>query len=225
MPPLPDLNPAPFPLVAVGVSLGGLTALRELLGGLPAGFPAALVVVQHLSPRYSSQFPLLLQRGTPLAVQWAEPDQPVEAGRVYIAPPDYHVVVTPAGCLALHQGPPVAYTRPAVTPLFESVAASYGPHGIGVVLTGGGSDGAAGVKAIKAAGGRVLVQDPRTALAASMPESAIRTGSVDFVLPLTYIAPALITLVMRRGADSLFWVPPRPAGGWPAAQPAAMREL
>lgn len=204
---------SPFALVALTASMGGLEALTAVLAPLPADFPAPIVVVQHLSSRYPSRLVTLLSCRTALTVHWATRGVRVRPGTVYVAPANRHLLVTPAGTLAISQAPAVQFTRPAADPLFTSVAAVYGERAIGVVLSGMGRDGAAGVRAIKGHGGRVLVQEAATARAAAMPRAALATGCVDFALPLPVIAPALMALVMVPGAATLLRVaPPAPDG-------------
>src|SRR5262249_28558699 len=135
-----------------------------------------------------------------LKVQWAEHGSSVHPGNVYIAPPNHHVLLSRTGLIVLNQFAPVRFARPSANLLFESVAHCYCERSIAVVLTGMGDDGAKGVQAIKEQGGRVLVQDQATSRAFNMPQAALRTGSVDFILPLPMIAPALIALVMAKGA-------------------------
>ncbi len=207
----------PFDIVALAASLGGIEAFRAVLAPLPADFPAAVVVVQHLSARYPSTLAELLSRYTALPVQWAAPGQRVCPRTVYVAPPDQHVLVTLDGILALSRTPHVQFTRPAADPLFASVAAAYGKRAVGVVLTGMGRDGAAGIRAIKSHGGRVLIQEAGTARARAMPQAALATGCGDFALPLAMIAPALLALVMAPGAATLLRVAPPGQGGRPAA--------
>ena len=200
-----------FDVVAIGASLGGLAALQRVLLGLPADFPIPVVVVQHLSARFPSHLAELLDRHSPVRVEWAAHGALLKPGRVYVAPPDRHTLVGAHGHLALTHTDPVQFSRPSVTRLFESIAQVYGERGLGVVLTGRGTDGAEGTRRINKQGGRVLVQDPQTATAASMPLAALRTGCTDFVLPLPYIPAALVALVMAPGGAALFRVPPRPA--------------
>lgn len=186
---------AAFEIVAIATSAGGLSALSTVLGGLPSDFPTAIVVVQHLDPRHRSLMADILSRRTPLTVQQAAVDARLQPGTVYIAPPNRHLLVNPDGTLSLTQTKLVHFVRPSADLLFDSVAASYQDRAIAVVLTGTGSDGGMGVKAIKAMGGTVIAEDQDTAEFSGMPQTAIRTGSVDFVLPLSEVAPALITLV------------------------------
>ena len=205
--PLPHFPNTAFDVVVIAASLGGLKAIRQVLSALPQEFPAAIVIVQHLSPTYPSMMVELLKNHTTLTVKWAEQGQPVYPGTVYLAPPDHHVLMTRRGTLSLSQSPQVQYARPSANPLFESAANNYRERAIGVILTGMGSDGAQGAHAIKRQGGRVLVQDMKTSRAFNMPSAAVKTGSVDFILPLSVIPDALIALTMVRGAATLFHVP------------------
>lgn len=203
----PSVFTAPFDVVAVAASLGGLGALGKLLSALPTRFPAPIIVVQHLSPLYRSHLDELLGQRSALPVKWAQHGELIRPGHVYLAPSNHHLVVSAHHTLLLSQSPPVNYSRPAADPLFHSIATHYRQRAIGVILTGGGSDGALGIQAIKLNGGRVLVQDRASAEKFEMPEAAIRTGCVDFILPLATIAPALISLVMVPGAAALLRVP------------------
>ena len=188
---------AAFDVVALAASAGGLTALSSVLADLPAGFPAGILVVQHLDPRHRSLMADILSRRTHLEVKQAEDGDRLAGGRVYIAPPNRHLLLNGDGSLSLTQTELVHFVRPSADLLFESVAASYKDRSIAVVLSGSGSDGSMGVKAIKKMGGTVLAQDQKTSEFFGMPGAAIDSGSVDFVLPLEEIAPALVTLVMK----------------------------
>jgi len=190
-----------FDIVALAASAGGLTALSHVLAALPEGFPATLVVVQHLDPRHRSLMANILSRRTALEVKQAEEGDHVQPATVYIAPPNRHLLVNPDGTLSLSQSELVHFLRPSADLLFESVAASYRERAIAVVLTGTGSDGAMGVQAIKKMGGTVIAQDEHTAEFFGMPGAAIHSGSVDFVLPLNEIPAALVTLVMKGEAE------------------------
>src|SRR5213078_1544869 len=189
--------PSGFDVVALAASAGGLNALTHVLAALPPDFPAALVVVQHLDRRHRSVMADILARKCRLPVKEAVEGEPLQAGRAYIAPPDRHLLVTPDHSISLTQTELVHFVRPSADLLFESVAASYKERAIAVVLSGSGGDGSMGVKAIKKMGGTVLAQDQRTSEFFGMPGAAIHSGSVDFVLPLEEIAPALVTLVMK----------------------------
>jgi two-component system chemotaxis response regulator CheB len=185
-----------FDVVAVASSAGGLTALTLLLSSLPADLPTSILVVQHLDPRHRSLMAEILGRRTPLTVMQAEGGQSIEPGTVYIAPPDNHLLANPDRTLSLTQSELVHFVRPSADLLFESVAATFRHRAIAVVLTGSGSDGAMGVKAIKKMGGTVIAQDEATSEFFSMPSAARGTGQVDFVLPIDEIAPALVSLVV-----------------------------
>jgi two-component system, chemotaxis family, protein-glutamate methylesterase/glutaminase len=182
--------------VAVAASAGGLKALGTLLSDLPGDFPVPILVVQHLDPRHKSLLADLLGRRTTLRVKHAEQGEPVTPGTVYIAPPNHHLLVNAAGVLSLTDTELVHFVRPSVDLLFESAAASYRERTIAVVLTGSGSDGATGVRAVKKMGGTVIAQDESSSDFFGMPGSAIATGTVDRVLPLSEIAPALSALVL-----------------------------
>jgi two-component system chemotaxis response regulator CheB len=189
---------AAFDVVALASSAGGIAALSEILGSLPGEFPAAIVVVQHLDPRHRSLMADILRRRTALNVVQAAEGDHIEAGTVYIAPPDRHLLVNANGTVSLSHSELVHFVRPSADLLFESVAASYRTRAIAVVLTGTGSDGSMGIGAIKKMGGTVVAQDQASAEFSGMPGAAIRSGNADFVLPLDEIAPALVTLVMKE---------------------------
>jgi len=182
-------------VVAICSSAGGLNALSQVLSALPADFPAAMTVVQHVSPHYPSMMAEILSRRTNLPVVPARQGDYLRAGTIYIAPPDHHLLVNSDGSLSLTHTELVHFVRPSADLLFESVAASFKRQAIAVVLTGTGSDGAMGVRAIKEMGGTVIVQDLKTCEFSGMPEAAIQTGVVDLVLPLPEIAAALTKLV------------------------------
>jgi len=184
-----------FDAVAVGASAGGLMALRVAVAALPARFPAAVLIVQHLKPHHKSLLAELLGHWTCLPVEGAVDGEKIRAGKVYIAPPDHHLLVSD-GRLSLTRSERVHFARPSVDVLFESVAASYKSRAIGVILTGAGGDGATGIRAVKGRGGTTIVQDPEGADHPSMPAHACATGCVDFTLPLVEIGPAIVRLVL-----------------------------
>lgn len=192
-----------FDVVAIAASLGGFEALSGVLGALPIDFPVPVLVVQHLSARFPSHLAELLSMRCTLPVAWARSGQILRPGAVYIAPADHHLLAGIARTARLTRSPHVQFVRPSADVLFESVAAIYRERAIAVVLTGTRTDGARGARAIKRAGGRVLAQDESTSVAFGMPQAAIATGCVDFVLPLPTIAPALVALTMVPGAAAL----------------------
>jgi two-component system chemotaxis response regulator CheB len=191
-----------YQVVAVAASAGGVTALGTLLGLLaePDGLPVPVLVVQHLDPRHRTVIAEVLGRRTALPVKLAEEGDVAQPGQVYVAPPDRHLLVDSAGRLALSNSELVHFVRPSADLLFESAAGAYGAGAIACVLTGTGSDGALGVSAVRAREGTVIVQDPETAAFSGMPEAAVATGSADFVLPLSEIAPVVRGLVEAKRA-------------------------
>jgi two-component system chemotaxis response regulator CheB len=177
-------------LVAIGTSLGGFDAVRGLLRGLRPDCAAAIVIVQHRSPLADAALLDLLAQHSPLPMLEPCDRDLIEPGHVYLAPADYHLLVEP-GCFSLSIDAPVRYARPSIDVLFESVADAYGPTAVGIVLTGSSPDGARGAAAIKRAGGRVLVEDPRLAHSPTAPEATLAAVSVDAVLTLDGLAEFL----------------------------------
>lgn len=189
-----------FNIVAVAASAGGIHALVTVLGGLGADLPVPVLVVQHMDPHHRTVLAEILDRRTALHVKLAEAGESVRPGTVHIAPPDRHLIVDRDGTLGLTLGDRVHFLRPSADPLFESVADAYGARAVAVILSGTGSDGAKGVDAVKAQGGTVIAQDPETADFTGMPEAAVGTGAVDFVLPLEDISALIRGLVDTRGS-------------------------
>jgi two-component system chemotaxis response regulator CheB len=181
--------------IAVAASAGGIPALQTLLAGLPAGTRAAIAIVQHPSPAHPGLLKTILARSTAMPVVLASDGQPIESGTVYLSRCDLHLTVASDGRFAYMDGIRVRGLFSSANPLFESAARVFGDRTIGVVLTGGGRDATDGVQTVKAQGGIVIAQDPSTAEFGSMPSSAVQTGSVDLILPLSAIAPALIAIV------------------------------
>lgn len=180
-------------IIAIGASAGGVEALTKLVRGLPKDLPAAVFVVVHIPASGTSLLPQILSaQGTLPAVQ-AVDGQAVEPGRIYLAPPDHHLLLEDSR-MRCRRGPRENRTRPAIDPLFRTAAQAYGPRVAGVVLSGTLQDGTAGLSAIKQAGGVAVVQDPQEALFPSMPESALRRVPVDYVLPVPEISPLLARL-------------------------------
>lgn len=180
--------------VVLAASAGGIPALLQILAHLPTGFPAALAIVLHRSPGAPSVLAHILDRKSRLPVREALPGEPVRTGMVYLAPADFHMVINADRTVSFVDGRRIRHVRSSANPLFESAASVFGPNLIAVVLTGGGSDATDGVQTVTRHGGVVIAQDPETAKHIGMPESAIRTGTVRFVLPLAEIGPALVRL-------------------------------
>jgi two-component system, chemotaxis family, protein-glutamate methylesterase/glutaminase len=185
-------------MIVIGASAGGVQALRQLFGLLPADLAASVAVVIHRSPFVESMLAEVLHRSSRLPVSEPKHGERIAKGRIYLAPRDHHLIVED-GCLLLSRGAKEHYTRPAVDPLFRSAAAAAGRRVIGVVLTGSGEDGVSGLIAIKAAGGMSLAQDPAEAVHDSMPESAIEHDDVDAILTISQLAEELPRLAV--GAD------------------------
>lgn len=191
----PHFTNAAFDIVAIAASAGGLTALVKVLSTLPAEFPAAIAIVQHLGPQHRSFMAEILSRHTDMTVKQAQEGDCLTPGTAYVAPPNRHLLVNGDGTLSLSQSELVHFLRPSADLLFESVAAIYKERAIAVVLTGTGSDGTIGVEAIKKMGGTTIVQDAKTAEFSGMPSAAIQTGNIDFILPLDEISVTLLALV------------------------------
>lgn len=185
----------PFGVVAIAASAGGITALGRVLGGLPTGFPVPVMVVQHLDPRHKTVIAEVLGRRANMPVRLAREGEKTEAGVVYIAPPNRHLLVGIDGVLTLSSSELVHFVRPSADLMFESVAGSYGSRAIACVLSGTGSDGVMGASAIKSRGGTVIAEDPEQAEFRGMPEAVVASGMVDFILPLDEIAAVIRGLV------------------------------
>ncbi|MBD2463483.1 chemotaxis protein CheB [Oscillatoria sp. FACHB-1407] len=183
-----------FNVVALAASMGGIPTLRTILSALPADFPAAILVVQHLSPN-SSHLPEVLGYRTALKVKPAATGDVLRPGTVYVAVPARHLLVQPNGTLLLSDDPKMNFIRPAADKLLMSMATTYKSRAIAVVLTGNGSDGALGVLAVKKYGGVAIAQDEATSEFFGMPGAAIATGQIDWVLPVEAIASKLLHLV------------------------------
>jgi two-component system chemotaxis response regulator CheB len=181
-----------YEIVVVGTSWGGLAAVRELVGALPAGFGMGLAIVQHRH-RDSELLARVVQRYTPLRVCEIEDKQPIEAGTIFIAPPDYHMLIE-RGFFGLSVDAPVRYSRPSIDVSLTTAADAYGHRAVGVVLTGANADGAEGLRRIADAGGLPVVQDPATAEVGIMPAAALDAVPTARVFPIDKIGPFLATL-------------------------------
>jgi two-component system, chemotaxis family, protein-glutamate methylesterase/glutaminase len=185
-----------YELIVIGASWGGLHAVGEVLGALPDESDVPVVIAQHRRDLGGGLASLLATR-TRLRVEEAEDKQPIERGRIYIAPPDYHLLVQ-RGWMSLSIDERVHYARPSIDVLFESAADAYRERLIGVILTGANEDGAAGLARVKELGGVAVIQDPASAERHEMPGAALAaTSAADAVLPLEEIAPFIHGLLMK----------------------------
>lgn len=187
-------------IVVVGTSAGGLRALEKIIGGLPATYTLPIVVVQHRS-KESDAFADVMSNLVSLPVREAEDKEPIVAPGVYLAPPDYHLMLEP-GRLALSTDETVNFSRPSIDVMFESAADAYGAGVVALLLTGANSDGTRGLGKIRRAGGYAIVQDPATAESAEMPSAAIKEGVVDKVIPLDEISKELLRIAPARQRGS-----------------------
>jgi two-component system chemotaxis response regulator CheB len=199
MPP-PRARTASRDIVVIGGSAGALQVVMEVARGLPAGFPAAVFVVLHTSPDSPGVLPTLLRRAGALPAALAEDRQAIERGRIYVAPPDHHLLIKRAHVRVI-RGPKEHGFRPAVDPLFRTAARAYGSRVLGGVLSGGLNDGTHGLLQVTEQGGLAVVQDPEEAMVPSMPLSAVQNVEIHRVLPMSAMASALIELVGQPIAE------------------------
>jgi len=183
---------ADFAIIVIGTSQGGLDALEKLVAGLPRDIPGALFVVQHIGPN-ESWLPAILARSGSLPAAHAAAMAAIRPGKIYVAPPDHHLVLE-KGQARLTHGPRENWARPAIDPLFRSAAAAYRESVVGVILTGALNDGTAGLRAIRLNGGTAVVQHPHDAACPDMPISALRHAGADYCVPLRDMAPLLTQL-------------------------------
>ncbi|WP_373652434.1 MULTISPECIES: chemotaxis protein CheB [unclassified Schlesneria] len=184
--------------VVIGTSAGALEALSTLLSPLPSTFSVPILCVVHLHPDMKSSIAECLSHKCLIRVCEAEDKEPLAGGTVYLAPPDYHLLVEENRRLSLSNEAPEYFSRPSIDVLFESAADVYGRNLIGVILTGANRDGARGLKAIEDAGGTALVQLPDTAFAREMPQSALDACTHARALTLQQIATYLMEAVLQR---------------------------
>jgi two-component system chemotaxis response regulator CheB len=191
--------------IVIGASAGGVQALSKLVADLPHDLPAAVFIVLHISPNVPSLLPSILARESSLPVAYASDGEAIQRGRIYVAPPDHHLIIEDDK-VTLVRGPKENLHRPAIDALFRSAARWAGPRVIGVVLTGARDDGKVGMRAVKLRGGITIVQDPLEAAFPSMPMSVMQDIKVDYSLRLIEIAP-LLNRLARKTADEEGWYP------------------
>lgn len=188
-------------LIAIGASTGGPNALAEIFASLPEDLPVPILVVQHMPPMFTQMLAERLTKNSKIPTEEAKSDIELVPGRAWVAPGDHHLVVVREGSrfrTKVHQGPHENACRPAVDPLFRSVASCYGPNCLAVILTGMGQDGLRGCEAIRSAGGQILAQDEATSVVWGMPGFVVRAELADQVLPLPMVAGEIIRRV-RNG--------------------------
>jgi len=173
--------------VVIGASAGGLYALKKLLPALPASFPCPLLIVQHMSPHSDNYMVRMLNELSSITVKEADEKEPIVPGTAYVAPPDYHLLVEADFTLSLSVEEKVNYSRPAIDILFETAADAYGPHLMGIIMTGANADGAVGLLAVKKKGGFTVAQDPKDAESPAMPKVAIEKARPHKILTLDEI--------------------------------------
>jgi two-component system chemotaxis response regulator CheB len=181
-------------IVGIACSAGGINALQIVLGNLPKNFPVPIVVVQHIGPQHPSLLAEILSRSCSLSVKSAQNHEILLPGTVYLAPPNKHVLIDEQKRIVLSDKDAVHFLRPCADLLFESIAQTYGPLSVVLVLSGTGSDGTAGGRAVKESGGYVIAQDEQSSAFFGMPSSAIQSGVVDKVLPISEMAEYLVSL-------------------------------
>jgi len=187
-----------YKAVVMGVSFGGLKALKTVLSILVPDFPASIMVVQHHDPRADDFLATYLDKLCQIRVKVAEEKEKIEPGVAYLAPANYHLLVEDDHTLSLSVEEKVHFARPAIDVLFESAADAYGSRLIGIILTGANQDGSQGLRLIKECGGLAVVQDPKSAVAPSMPEAALVATEVDYVLSLNEIGDLLNNIMGRE---------------------------
>lgn len=192
--PVQPQAPRRVELVVVGASAGGVAALLALLGPLPASYPLPVVAVLHLLPRHESRLGRVLAHRLALPAREARDKEAIAAGTVYLASPDYHLLIETDRSFSFSSEPPVSFARPSIDVLMSSAADAYGAALAGVLLTGANMDGAEGMAAIKAAGGLTIVQQPAEADVPTMPQAAIARCRPDHILPLQDIQRMLARL-------------------------------
>lgn len=182
-----------YTVVAIGASTGGPNALMQVLNGLGRDFPLPVVVVQHMTPGFVGGFADWLDSVTPFQVKVVRAEEKLNPGHAYVAPSKFHLLLD--GLTArIEDTPPIGNHRPSATALFSSAARTLGPSAVGVLLTGMGEDGAAGLRELKAAGGFTIAEAESTAIVYGMPAAAVRMGAVSEILPLGEIGQRILAL-------------------------------
>jgi two-component system chemotaxis response regulator CheB len=187
-----------YEAVVIGVSAGGLRALSVILKELPENYPLPLIIIQHRSKEERTLLEEILQAKCAIRIRQADEKERIEGGKVYFAPPDYHLLIEKDRSFSLTCDEPVNFSRPSIDLLFETASEVYGDRLVGVILTGASRDGAEGIRAVKKGGGLTIAQDPATSLFPDMPRAAIDTGSVEHILTAAEIKDFLLDLAKHR---------------------------
>ena len=183
--------PGKYEAIVIGVSSGGMEAMKFLFSALPREFSIPIIVVQHMSPHSDSQWISVVKKNFPLEFKEADEKEKILPGHIYIAPPNYHLLVEADRSFSLSVEPKVNYARPAIDVLFQTASMVYKEKLIGIVLTGSNHDGAEGLKQIKVCGGLCIVQDPATAASSYMPQAALEAAQPQYVLSLKKVIDLL----------------------------------
>ena len=191
-----------YEAIVIGTSSGGINALKFLFSALPIDFSIPIIIVQHISPRSDNQWIKLLNINSKLYLKEADEKEKIEHGKVYIAPPNYHLMIERNKTFSLTIDERVNYSRPSIDVLFESAAEAYKNKLIGVILTGSNNDGTNGIKRIQECGGLIIAQDPETAESSYMPASAIAAMKPDYILSLEDIINLLIRTDKQNNTQS-----------------------
>lgn len=181
-----------FGAIAIGVSAGGIEALEVVLTALPKDFKKTIIIVQHISAGSDGYLAKHFDMICALPVLEVEDKMSINSGTIYFAPSNYHLLVERKKTFALSSQAPVKYSRPSIDVMMETVAEAYHKNLIGIILTGANSDGSDGIEKIKKYGGMTIAQSPETAMVKTMPEAAIATGAIDYIVPLNKISELLI---------------------------------
>jgi len=187
-----------YEAIVIGVSSGGMDAMKILFSMLPDSFSIPIVIVQHISPRSDSEWIRLMNQENRIRITEVEEKEKLQPGNAYLAPPNYHVLIEKDWTFTLSADPRVNFARPSVDVLFDSAADAFGAKLIGIILTGANSDGARGLKKIKTCGGLTIVEDPTTCTIAGMPKAAIAAMKPDYILPLKEIGLLLLELEKNK---------------------------
>ncbi|MDZ4713644.1 MAG: chemotaxis protein CheB [bacterium] len=183
-----------YEAIVIGVSSGGMNALKYLFSTLPADYRIPIIIVQHVSARSDNDWIKLLNAKSNLSIKEADEKEKIVSGKVYIAPANYHLMIENDKTFSLTIDEYVNFARPSIDVLFESAAEAYKKKLIGIVLTGSNNDGTKGIKRIKECGGLAIIQDPKTAESPNMPASAIAAVQPDYILSLEKIVQLLIKI-------------------------------